>query len=256
MQKILNRLENLKKKYPIYNNFFDFYGKILITRKNFSKPKIERNLKINEEFPLLENFKIDLEHAQGLFFVLCQNLKDIKEIKSKIEKIENYYLKHPHELKKIFKDFLKKGIDNFLLKFLIFHSLKPSLEECMKIVKDKIKDINWIKGCCPICGHYPYMAILKKDGKRFVKCAFCSYEWQIERIFCPFCGQKNHEKIKYFEVEKEPGYRVYVCDECKRYLKTVDETMIENVADLELVDVATLYLDVLAREKGYKNYFS
>ncbi|MDL1970458.1 MAG: formate dehydrogenase accessory protein FdhE [Candidatus Desulfofervidaceae bacterium] len=263
------RLENLKKKYPMYENFFNFYGSVLLTRKNFSqKPQIESvvveeemaKLKLKEGFPLLEKaaFNVDLEHAQLLFFTLCDKLKDVKEVKSAAEKINSYFLQHPEALKKVFIAFLKENeidqidLDFNLLKFLVFHSLKPSLEICVQGLKQKLEGKTWMKGYCPICGHYPYIAALRENGKKFVRCSFCGYEWSIERIFCPFCGNKNHEKLKYFEVEGEEGYRVYVCEECKRYLKTVDENKIENVVDLDLEDIATLHLDILAEKEGYK----
>ena len=37
-----NRLQVLKKKYPAYNHFFEFYTQVILTRKGFEKtPQIK-----------------------------------------------------------------------------------------------------------------------------------------------------------------------------------------------------------------------
>jgi len=264
-----NRLQVLKKKYPAYNHFFEFYTQVILTRKGFEKtpqikvPEIEKqilDLKLKEGFPLLspEDFSLDTKHAQELFFCLCESLKKIPETKEKAEKIESYFKDHPESLEETFKDFLeKKGVtidslDENLLSFVLLQSLKPSLSACAEGLAPLLKDVYWDKGYCPICGHYPYIAVLRENGKKMAKCSFCEYEWQIERIFCPFCGHKDHKKLKYFEVEGEEGYRVYLCEACKAYLKTVDERVLADVVDLELEDIATIHLDILAEKEGYK----
>ncbi|RZB34688.1 MAG: FdhE protein [Desulfobacteraceae bacterium Eth-SRB1] len=267
------RLKILRRKYPDYGYFFDFYGTVILTRINFSqRPEIESvaieeemvKLKLNDGFPLIETeaFQIDTKHAQALFFALCRELiKERNEVKPKIEVIESYFQSHPEKLKEIFADFLKeeklKDIENIdldinLLQFLVFHSLKPSLKESAQAVKSKLENSNWTKGYCPVCGHHPYMAALRENGKKYVKCSFCGHEWSIERILCPFCDNKDHEQLRYIKADGEEGYRVYLCDKCKRYLKTVDERTIENVVDLDMEDVATLHLDIIAEKEGYR----
>jgi hypothetical protein len=44
-----------------------------------------------------------------------------------------------------------------------------------------------------------------------------------------------------------------VCDKCKRYIKCVDERKMELGKEINFAieDMATLYLDALAKEKGY-----
>ncbi len=264
-----SRLQALKKRYPAYEHFFDFYAQVILTRKGFEKtpqvkvPKIEKqvfDLKLKEGFPLLspDEFSLDTNHAQELFFRLCEGLKGIPETKEKAEKIEAYFKDHPEDLPQAFKSFLEKkdfspdGLDENVFNFLLFQSLKPSLHACAEGLTPLLKNVYWDKGYCPICGHYPYMAALRENGKKFAKCSFCEYEWQIERIFCPFCGHKDHKKLRYFEVEGEEGYRVYLCEACKCYLKTVDERVLADVVDLELEDIATIHLDILAEKEGYK----
>jgi len=264
-----NRLQTLRKKYPAYNHFFDFYAGVILTRRGFQKsprvkvPAIEKqmlDLMIKEGFPLLspDNFSLDVNQAQELFFRLCKSLKEVPETKAKAERIESYFKDHREDLAQIFNHFLEKkystpdALDEYLLHFVLFHSLKPSLRACAEALAPSLEQVSWNNGYCPICGHYPHIAALKEDGKRFLKCSFCEYEWQIERVFCPFCGEKDYKKLKYLEAEGEEAYRVYLCEACKSYLKTVDERLLPDVADLELEDIATIHLDILAEKEGYK----
>jgi FdhE protein len=45
---------------------------------------------------------------------------------------------------------------------------------------------------------------------------------------------------------------VDLCDKCKQYIKTVDTRKTASDPDLNIEDIATMYLDILASEKGFK----
>ncbi len=264
------RLEVLRQRYPDYKPYFDLYTKVILQRKKYKEQPQINPISFSEEmaqfklkggFSVLgkEALEIDLSHAQGLFFFLCESLKEIPELKEKTEKIAFYFQKRPSELEMLLKDFLKEkslpmtgDLDVGIRDFLVFHSIKPSIEANLEQIAPKIKDFSWSKGYCPVCGEHPFIAALRENGKRFAKCSLCGYEWQIERIFCPFCGNRDHQRIKYFEAEGEKEYRVYLCENCKAYLKTIDEREIEGEVDLELEDIVTVHLDVLAERQGYK----
>ena len=53
------------------------------------------------------------------------------------------------------------------------------------------------------------------------------------------------------EKEGEEKYRVDVCNVCKRYVKMVESTDSEGTLNLDVEDIATLHLDMLATEEGY-----
>jgi FdhE protein len=100
------------------------------------------------------------------------------------------------------------------------------------------------------------MAKLKNEegveGARFLVCSSCGYEWRFMRLKCPFCENKEHERLRYFYIEKEGrAYRVDVCEKCKRYIKTLDTKELgEEVIPL-IEDIGTLHLDILAQNEGY-----
>jgi FdhE protein len=49
-------------------------------------------------------------------------------------------------------------------------------------------------------------------------------------------------------------YRVYYCDNCHGYIKTINEAMIVNSnLDLFWEDINTVHLDLLALQEGYIN---
>ena len=60
--------------------------------------------------------------------------------------------------------------------------------------------------------------------------------------------------MKFLEQEKSP-YRIDVCEQCKRYIKTLDERKggDEKRAFIPSVeDLATMYLDIVAEKEGYE----
>ena len=143
------------------------------------------------------------------------------------------------------------GLDPPVLFFLGKTALKPSLESLRRLMEKRIQQGNWGHGHCPLCGSQPDMACFTKTGKRLLHCEFCGEEWIFARIGCPFCNNDSQESLGYFEAEVEEGLRVYFCQSCQRYLKTIDCRVFEKVASLELESLATLHLDVIANEKGF-----
>jgi FdhE protein len=122
-------------------------------------------------------------------------------------------------------------------------------------LKGKVDLTDWLEGHCPLCGSEPALAKLRRDdGKRMLWCQFCGTEWGYPRIKCPFCATENQKSLKYIFTEGENRYRVYLCDECKRYMKTIDEREIPEAEkpDLSFENQKTLYLDILAEKDGYR----
>jgi len=155
----------------------------------------------------------------------------------------------------------KHGVEQDLLLFVGLNLTQAVLELYAEKLKSKVDQENWLKGICPVCGNVPALAMLRKDdGKRILWCAWCGTKWHHKRIMCPFCGNEDQKNLKYFFVEGDPpadktAFRVDVCDQCKRYIKTLDERKISDSEklNLQMENLNTLYLDVLARKDGYEN---
>jgi len=146
----------------------------------------------------------------------------------------------------------KVGLDPAVLLFLGKTALRPALLALRRLMEEGIEEKEWDKGYCPLCGSQPDMACFTRTGKRELHCELCGKQWGFARIACPFCNNREQKTLGYFEAQGEEGLRVYFCNSCLRYLKTIDGRVFEEIAPLELEDLATLHLDVIAQENGFK----
>ena len=78
----------------------------------------------------------------------------------------------------------------------------------------------------------------------------CDAQWLFQRLECPFCGNKDQKQLAYL-TDDNGIYRVYLCEECKGYLKSIDLRNADSEVILPLEWVATLDLDIQACESGY-----
>ena len=140
-----------------------------------------------------------------------------------------------------------------LVEMFIEESLRPALEIVASRYGDTVRKIGWKEGYCPICGREPKIGEIRGEGEnRYLFCNQCGFEWPYELIKCPFCGNEEQQTLAYFTIEGDERYRVDVCNRCKRYIKMVDFRHTNQKADLEVEDIATLHLDMLANDEGYE----
>jgi FdhE protein len=107
---------------------------------------------------------------------------------------------------------------------------------------------------CPSCGAPPVASAIVGwngvHGARFCACWLCSTLWHVVRIKCVFCGSTGG--IGYQHIDGGTGtVKAETCDNCRAYLKVMHQHKdppLEPVAD----DIATLALDLLVRETGYR----
>jgi len=274
LEKLKERVQQIKKKRPGYGEILDFYQKV-----REAQDEIKASLKIDpiklkkewkelltkEGFSLIqkEDFPLDIEASIKLFESLCQIGKDSNpHMAEQVRKI-----KEALDNKKInLKNLLKKGVkeqkieqmanefgwDKIVFSFLIQSSIKPSIEAGMEQLRSELDPETWLKEYCPVCGSLPFLSLLKEEvGKRYLICSYCGYQWRIDRMFCPFCSNKEQESIQYFFAEGEEPYRIELCDKCHQYIKIIDYRTLGE-SDPVLEDLATLHLDILASKKGYK----
>ncbi|HPU01183.1 MAG: formate dehydrogenase accessory protein FdhE [Firmicutes bacterium] len=119
-------------------------------------------------------------------------------------------------------------------------------------VREEVNLALWSEGNCPLCGLDPAMAMLNAEGARFLRCSFCRTTWPFPRLECPFCRNKDPQRLGFFYADEYPGRRVQFCERCKSYLKTAVVKEIGREVILELEDIYTLELDHLARREGYR----
>jgi len=143
-----------------------------------------------------------------------------------------------------------------ILAFLLNQALKPFVMAYAEKIIEEVNEDHWGKGYCPACGSLPNFARLSKAvGRRSLYCSLCETEWPYMRIGCPFCGTSDADNLRYFTVDDDSRYRVYVCENCRGYIKTIDESKAAENEKIYLFleDIKTIHLDVLAMREGYTN---
>ena len=274
LEKLKARIEQLKKKRPAYGEVLDFYQRV-----KEAQDRIKASLQIDpihlrkewkeflakEGFSLIpkEDFPMDIGSSIKLFETLCQIGKDANpHMAEQVKKIEEAIDKKRIDLRKLLKQGLKEqqiervaeesGLDKKVFSFFIQSSTKPSVEAGREQLRSEIDSETWLKGYCPLCGSLPSLSLLREEvGKRYLLCSYCGYEWRVDRIFCPFCSNKEQESLHYLFAEGEEAHRIDLCEKCHQYIKTIDLRKLEE-SDPFLEDLATLHLDILASQKSYK----
>ena len=97
------------------------------------------------------------------------------------------------------------------------------------------------------------LGVLREEGhgsKRTLLCGLCLTEWDYLRLVCPACGEREFDALPVFTAEQFPHVRIETCETCRTYLKTIDLTK-DGLAVPPVDDIATVSLDVWARERGY-----
>jgi len=274
---VLNqRLEALVMARPTHKDVLEFYGAVMTVqleaRERFpGKTALAHDVsgdRTTRAFPLFEgrDMPISLEAARTIFDSVCDVAKAENEtLRKGVHRILEAVRDEKIDIVRILEEMIRgEGpytdeqceslhMSRDILVFLGRASVQPLVQETALIVSQGIDAGGWTKGICPICGSLPILSELTGDeGRRMLICSFCGYEWSVPRLACPFCEEVKHEGHPYFFVEGDETVRVDVCDDCKRYIKTLDTRKGGGAVFPLLEDVATLHLDMLAQEKGYE----
>lgn len=275
---ITKAAESLKELRPAYGAILDFYKQIFIAQED-SKDKIQisqiqisekmLSIKAEENFPLINmsEFAIDAKASKILLIKICGITKEssgdmassaqaiLKAIDAEEFDFDSLFFGLLEEDDSIFEKTAKKhDIKKDDLAFIVYNTIKPSLSLCAKQLSTYLdKDKPWGKGYCPICGSPPGLSMFQGEGERFLLCAFCWHKWSSRRLYCPFCDNTDTKTLNYFFSEDEKEYRVDLCDKCKKYIKSIDTRKTERIIYPPLEQVATLHLDIKAKEMKYES---
>jgi FdhE protein len=271
---LLERIDRLIQQKPMYQEALLVYRELLgflaemqpvITYE--AGDALVHEIKAREGFPLFSrgDLPIDHEGAVLLFQRLLDHLSSTKrKDRASLEQALKRVQAEPAWVRDVIWAFLSGDegriitmsqevtLSPVVVKFLAHMSLQPSMRSLRELTTEGIRGSTWNYGYCPLCGSPPNMAYLSDEGKRFLHCGLCGYEWHYARLKCPFCGEERAKELGYFTSEEDEGYRVDFCKKCRRYIKTLDMRLIGFPAPLELENLITLHLDVLAQKQGLK----
>ena len=252
-------------------NYRELMGLMKETMPKPQEMRLEDRLKDMKKeagFPLFsrDDLPIDLDGSKVLFKRFLEHFAgthrdDQEGIEKALKKTQTDAQWPDHLFKTILKmdektlNKMGKEVDlnPKVLVFLVQTAMKPSLYALRNSISKKhLEQTGWDYGYCPLCGSQANMAYLDKTGKRYLHCELCGEEWHYPRLNCPFCQNVDHKTLGYFQVEQEEGFRVDFCRKCQRYIKTIDKRLLEQSGPMELEYLATIHMDLLASEQGFK----
>jgi FdhE protein len=285
LNEILQNIEDYKNENPHYKELLEMLEEILILREEFRR-KIADDIfgidqalvasKLSGGLPLIDFTAghFALTQPEDYFMALLKIAERFhpEETRTVLQEMENGESDYESMVRDTFiapppdtaeaeiqecqpeegeqPDDDNRGFD--LIGFFLEESLRPAMELTAEHYASIISKSGWAEGYCPVCGKEPKIGTLKEEeGRKFLFCNQCGTEWLFRRIKCPFCGNEEQKNLSYFTVNSDERYRVDVCDACKRYVKIVDLRNSNKDADLDVEDIATLHLDMLANEEGY-----
>ena len=268
-EKILKKLETLEKQEGPLPRSLEFYGKLLAiqsaTRLRTGTPPTSLSpADIDERIaagrPLLGFADLSVDWA--LFYEIFKEVSDLLSGYSKEWAEAAGNLKAtPMLLEKSAREWFEEGRAPFpgdsdstedLWNLMIQSTFKPFLKGRAEALRGHINNELWRRGYCPVCGGSPDFAFLEKEyGAKWLLCSRCDNEWLFKRLECPSCGTENQDDLAYFPDDKGL-YRVYVCEQCRHYLKAIDLRQTDDDVLLPLERFFTLDLDYQAQKNGYK----
>ena len=114
-------------------------------------------------------------------------------------------------------------------------------------------DSEWQNGRCPLCSAPPALASIIEGPKRLLHCSYCATSGSFRFVGCPHCGCVDTDQLGAILSDDEPGFRVVTCNACHSYLKVAEGPVLTKM-HLDHADLASLPLDIIAQEKGYRRH--
>lgn len=130
-------------------------------------------------------------------------------------------------------------------------AIRPFLARSVEALGQRPELTLWRRGYCPFCGWEPDFSVITPSAERRLICGRCAAQWAFDSLTCPFCANADRTRITSFAT-RDGRYRVYGCDECKRYLKAYDARHTTRSVMIAVDTIATLPLDAAAMQRGYQ----
>jgi len=281
MEEILKGLEEEQGKKPELAEIIDLHHALLVAQAEARVPlprlgmePEEARALLRQGIPLLqpEAMEVDWEVFTQLYGEICDIASQHKpELSEELERVRAFLGSHPDKRSLVVhfdwaqcKDYLRDRpleekvtgtsevpVTCRFLAFVLNNALHPFLRAYAEALAPVVDDGLWYHGRCPVCGGQPDFALLETgSGARHLLCSRCDTQWLFRRMECPFCNNTEPNKLIYYPSEDEV-YRLYVCQVCNRYLKTIDMRQVARGVILPVERIITVAMDVAAREAGY-----
>jgi len=276
LDEIARAVDDSARRRPAYRPLLEYYGKVFAAQETARQhiqlpaPELDETavaLRQTRGFGLisLSEFPIDTEVSKALLGELCHILAASRpEHSTAAARLADSMAAGDRDPQPLFRAILdaadapvavaagELGLPGEVLSALLYQSLQPSLRHASEqMAALSAPDSPGPGGQCPICGSDPAISVIDDNGKRSLFCSFCWHRYPVRRVACAHCGDAQDGQHEYLFDPDEAEYRVDVCKICRRYMKTVDARQLSRPLYPPLEQVATLHLDMLAKEKGF-----
>jgi len=267
---IAEALKQGGKRYPELADTIDLYCALLEIQEQAQVPSrrltltaAEARARLDQGDPLMAPDELEADSAAltelcfRIAFAIAERNRDRVNV---LTRIHAWLHQRRREAGVLAADYLRDGhlpvvdhdVDPGLLAFLFSSGLRPFLHARAEELTPFVDDGAWYRRYCPICGGEPDMAALEKgNGRRRLLCSRCDSEWTFRRLGCPFCGNEDPAQLAYYPTD-DNIYRLNVCEQCRRYLKTIDLREAAGERYLTAERILTVSMDVAAEEAGYR----
>jgi len=274
VEDLKNEVDYFKNKEPELEGLLNFYLAIYEVQSRYNTvidlqielTEEQAKKKLKKERHLLDGEKVEID--SGIFKSLLNDLHQVIEEKSSFKGELERLTSAPELREENISDFVERiattdttylaefaeriKIEKDIVFFLVQNALSPFYQKCAENLRPQINYSLWLKGSCPVCGHQPLAAKLRKEDRlRLLQCSLCHTQWWFLRLKCAFCGNTDGEKLQYLYLEEDRGRRVDVCDSCRKYIKTFDEGVLGREVIPHVEEIATIHLDFAAKKEGY-----
>jgi FdhE protein len=128
----------------------------------------------------------------------------------------------------------------------------PVLQSCGHLLDAQVPTY-WPHGYCPVCAAWPILAERRGlDRSRRLRCGRCAAQWEVQWLYCIYCGERNHEQLGSLQTDEQGDLlKVETCTTCQGYLKSIATLQGFSGFDLLLKDLETVEFDLVALDRGY-----
>jgi FdhE protein len=270
-QELLAALREAREQNPELTETVDLHEEVVSARSTVevSPPEINADVEkvntlLDQRVSLLQSWELDwdVEAFSALAAQICEiGARHRNELASGFEEVDSLLTEEPKQRLNIVTTYLKEGKvepeelaneTRDLLLFVLINSLHPFLWARAAALTPLIEDQRWYQRQCPVCEGEPDFGYLEETvGGLRLLCSRCDTVWTYRRGECTFCGNADKETFAYY-LSDDDIYRLYVCDNCKRYLKVLDGRKTSAEPMLPMQRIITVGMDVAARQEGYQ----
>lgn len=265
-------LQRFSKFYiDIHENIFNVHVKCMqhlvaaLPFQKLNRIDIDERLKLKQPILDPEHTNLEEKDLEQLFDFVFPVLKNYSYLrKEELLRIEelNDRRKFPmmqffdaliRKDKQVFDDFSRKfDISSLMLEMVMELAAAPFFELSAEFFTKKLSKSHWREPFCPVCGSAPTMArINEQSNTKILWCRRCNFTWNFYEGICPYCADDNIENQNLIFLSNRKPYRIEACKKCNNYLKTVDNLNSLVPVNFSVINIATYYLDLLAKIYGY-----